>query len=117
MNGLVLLFGKPAVRDDDFTEHGGEIDALAPNRDVECVHHRVRNEIVDHLGQLRGGRTDMAELVAQLVEWDRGSGRELLHQFGAAEDDAQRVAEIVGDGAKNFVLERVCPPQPRPLPG
>ena len=35
--------------------------------------------------------------------------------FGAAEDDAERILQIVGDGAENFVLEAVGALQPQPL--
>ena len=35
--------------------------------------------------------------------------------FGAAEDDAQRILQIVGDGAENLVLEAVGALQPQPL--
>ncbi len=35
--------------------------------------------------------------------------------FGAAEDHAERILQIVGDGAENFVLEAVGALQPQPL--
>ncbi len=40
---------------------------------------------------------------------------QLLQHFGAAEDDAERVLQIVGDGAEHLVLEGVGALQPRSI--
>ena len=45
-----------------------------------------------------------------------GAGGDQFGQhFGAAEDHAQRILQVVGDGAENFVLEAVGALQPQPL--
>ncbi len=91
MNGLLLLLGQRPVGRYDLAEHGGEIDRLIADRDVERIHHGVGDQVVDHFGQLPGGGADVAELILDLVERDRRHGGELVEHLGAPENDAQRI--------------------------
>ena len=45
----------------------------------------------------------------------RAGADQFGQHFGAAEDHAERILQVVGDGAENFVLEAVGALQPQPL--
>ena len=93
------------------------VDRLAPDRDVERVRHGVRHQIIDHLGEPIGGVPDVADLALDVVVERAGGGDHLLQYLGAAEDHAERIFQIVGDGAEDLALEGIGLSQPRPLRG
>ena len=51
------------------------------------------------------------------LSFGRAGADQLGQHFGAAEDDAERVFQVVRDGAENLVLEAVGALQPQPLRG
>ena len=117
MDLLAFPLGERTVGAGDVGQHGGEVDRLAPDRDVERVHHGVGDQVVDHTGELRGRAADMGELLPDLVDRHRPDGGKLVEHLGAAEDDGQRILEIVRDGAQHLVLELVGASKPGPLQG
>jgi hypothetical protein len=91
MNVLLLLLGQCPVGHCDFRQHGGKVDRFIADRDVDRVHHGVRDQLVDHFGQLPGRGADVAELVLDAGERKWLHGGELIEHLGASENDAQRV--------------------------
>ena len=116
-DGLLLAGGERPVGLGHLLHQDGDVDRLAPDRDVERVGHGVGHQVVDHLGEPVGGVADIGDLRLHVVVERAGAGDHLLEDLGAAEDDAQRVLQVVGDGAEDLALEGVGLPQPRPLRG
>ena len=89
---------------------------LVPDGNVESVRHGVGHQRVDHadqaLGRIRGcarpGRARCRSATGVDVD-------ELVHDFGAADDDAERILQVVRDLAEDLALERVGVAQPLPL--
>ena len=113
-DGLLLVGRQRLVGVDDLADQARDIDRLAADGDVEGVRHCVRNQMVDHRGQPFGGVADVFDLGGDAFLGRAGADQFGQH-FGAAEDHAERVLQIVGDGAENFVLEAVGALQPHPL--
>ena len=113
-NRLLLVDGKRLIGIGHFADQCGDIDRLAADGDVEGVRHRIRDQVIDHRGQTLGRVANMVDLGVDVVAGG-GGGDQFGQHFGAAEDDAQRILQVVGDGAENFVLEAVGALQPQPL--
>ena len=69
--------------------------------------------MIDHRGQPLGGVADVIDLRGDASFGD--PRRRIRQHFGAAEDDAKRVLQVVRDRAEDFVLEGVGALQPQPL--
>ena len=70
--------------------------------------------MIDHRGQALGGIADVIDLGSDALLRRAGADQFGQH-FGTAEDHAERILQIVGDGAENFILEAVGSLQPQPL--
>ena len=111
---LLLVERQRLVGIRDFADQARDIHRFAADGDVESVRHCVRNQMIDHRGQAPCGVANVLDLGRDAL-LGSGGGDQFGHHFGAAEDYAERVLQIMRHRTKNFIFKAVGALQPQPL--
>ena len=108
LDRLLLAVGKRAVRARDLGDERAEVDRLACGSGCRARRSSRRRSGRRPCSVRRFAESRIWPICAAAASFARRlRGKELGQHLGPAEDDAERVLEVVGDGAEDLALEAV----------